>query len=74
MRYAVAVKREARAQMKQPLSELLAGVAGVENIVGDDEAMRAQADLTPEAVEELEQVAPGKLYIEPLLAHRALSA
>ena len=74
MRYVVAVKREARARMKQPLSKLLAGISGVQNIVGDDAAMRAQADLTPEAVEQLEQVAPGQLYIEPLLAHRALSA
>jgi hypothetical protein len=74
MRYVVAVKREARAEMKQPLSDLLAGISGVQNIVGDDAAMRAQADLTPEAVEELKQAAPEQLYIEPLLAHKALLA
>ena len=74
MKYIVAVKREARSQMKQPLSQLLAGISGAQNIVGDDSAMRAQADLTPQAIHQLQQVAPDLLYIEPLIAHKAITA
>jgi hypothetical protein len=74
MKYVVAFKREARGQMKQGLTQLLATIPGADNIVGSDNDVRVQVDLTPEAIAKLQEVAPGQLYIEPLYAHKALSA
>jgi len=74
MKYVVALKREARGQLKESLCQFLAKIPGAGNIVGDDDAVRVQVDLTPEAVAQLEKLGADLMYIEPLVAHKAFSS
>ncbi len=73
MKYVVAVKREARGQLKGTLAELLKNIPGVQCIVGDADATRLQVELTPEGYEGLQKASQGRLHIEPLILRQRLS-
>jgi len=70
MRYVVAVKREARGQWTESLSEFLTRIPGAGNILSSPDSPRVQVDLTTEGVQRLQEVAGHMLHIEPLIPHK----
>jgi len=73
MRYIVAVKREARNQMTEKLSDILDRVPGLQTVGGDEGSGRYQIEATPQAVDELHRISSDRLHVEPVIAHQPLT-